>query len=233
MFSRAQTLSARGIAVVLMVIYHFLFDIYFYLGLQIKNLEPFDLIPILIARISAIIFIFYAGSTTAQIFRSKDLDKKKLQAKIFKRIIKLLLLSIAITITTYLFNKDLTIHFGIIHFLCAAIILSLKISSHAKINFLISILLFLNFFIPENAIKILPNFLKIALTYKVENYQSFDHFPLLPWLGVYWLGISITQFFRTNNQVSSLSFLQKIGKYSLYIYIIHQPLVLFLLQFLK
>ncbi|MBU4124390.1 MAG: DUF1624 domain-containing protein, partial [Nanoarchaeota archaeon] len=77
------------------------------------------------------------------------------------------------------------------------------------------------------------------------NMVTFDYFPLLPWFGIILIGIYFGKLLYKNNKrtfkISDLSnylnikFVSFLGKNSLLIYLMHQPLlilILFLLGFL-
>ena len=72
-----------------------------------------------------------------------------------------------------------------------------------------------------------------------QNLQTLDYFPLLPWLGVMSLGIFMGGLFYQNynrsfnipdiSQFSIVKLFNFLGKHSLLIYIIHQPILLLFL----
>ena len=96
----------RGIAVILMIIYHFLFDLN-YFGIYSVALDSTPLI--IFQRIIGITFIAVSGFSLALNSKSKT-DQ-------FKRSLFLGLIAILITIGTWIFPHEAFIKFGIIHFM--------------------------------------------------------------------------------------------------------------------
>ncbi|NIM47536.1 MAG: DUF1624 domain-containing protein, partial [Candidatus Aenigmarchaeota archaeon] len=78
------------------------------------------------------------------------------------------------------------------------------------------------------------------LGFTPKNYYTFDYFPILPWFGITLLGIYFGNLLYKNGKrrfkikdvsnVSIVKFLTFLGRKSLIIYLVHQPLlVIFLL----
>lgn len=89
----------RGIAVIMMIISNFVFDLTFF-GFS------------------------YPLSLTLSYYRAKKLKLKKLFMKYFKRGMKIFSLGLLITLTTYLYLKEGFIIFGVLHFIGVSIILA-------------------------------------------------------------------------------------------------------------
>ena len=74
------------------------------------------------------------------------------------------------------------------------------------------------------------------------RYPAVDYFPLIPWFGVVLLGVWFGNWFYANNRrlaplpdwsdVQPIRGLRFLGRHSLLIYMIHQPLILLVLYFL-
>lgn len=70
------------------------------------------------------------------------------------------------------------------------------------------------------------------------DFSSADYFPLLPWIFLFFTGSVIGLFFRENKMPSfcyrsHLPFLSAVGKKTLWIYLFHQPVIIFLLWILS
>lgn len=216
---------ARGIAVVLMIIYHFLFDI-FYFNSQI-NFYWF-------ATIVASIFILISGmALNISYFKSSKFSK------FARRGVKLFVLGMLITLASFIFLKDGFILFGILHFfgLSSFLVYPFLKYSKNKMFYLFSGILIIAAGVYLSSIRFEINyFLWLGLIPK--NLYSFDYFPLIPWFGIMLIGIFLGKVFYPNGKrilkipefrgkVASLfSFL---GKNSLLIYFIHQPIIFFIL----
>ncbi len=63
------------------------------------------------------------------------------------------------------------------------------------------------------------------------DFYSSDYFPLLPWIFLYGAGFYFFKWIEKKEEVlkilsKKIRFFQSIGKYSIWIYIVHQPLIL-------
>ena len=80
----------------------------------------------------------------------------------------------------------------------------------------------------------LPRLLWLGLT--LNNFHSIDYFPLLPWFGVVLIGVFLgnslyanyTRSFKLRNlsDLTPMRVLTFLGRHSLFIYLIHQPLLI-------
>ena len=223
--------ALRGIAIILMIIFHFAFDLNYFgaykLGL---NWVFWDLFP----RIIASIFILLAGISLTLSYKKGGTDKA------VKHGIKIFFFGILITIMTALTIREGTIFFGILHFIGLSTILSLFFIKLKEKNLLLGLLVILAG-ICMNAIRFdFPWLLWLGLLPK--NLYMFDYFPLFPWFGVSLIGLFVgnklypdarrgfkSKELSGKTYVKIFSFL---GRNSLLIYLLHQPiliLVLFLL----
>ena len=78
------------------------------------------------------------------------------------------------------------------------------------------------------------NYFTAYLGFAPNEFFSVDYVPVFPWIFLFWFGYFLYHIFKTNGFLKYLSFLrvkpmEYIGRNSLIIYIIHQPLVYALL----
>ncbi len=231
--------SLRGLAIVMMVIFHFIFDLN-YFGIYSFNISSGFLWWF--ARITAAMFIFLVGvslslSYTRTNLLNKHITEKDLFFKYLKRGLKIFSYGLLITAATWLFIGDGYIIFGILHFIGIAIILEYVVIKRKYLNLILGIAfiaagIFLMSFRFD-----FYEFLWLGFT--PNNFYTVDYFPLLPWLGVVSLGIFLgntlyeryVRQFKLPDLSSSLpvrvsSFL---GKHSLLIYLVHQPIIITML----
>lgn len=216
----------RGIAVVMMIIFHFVFDLDYF------NVYNFNITVgfwLYFARLIAIMFIFLVGVSMTLVYYRKNfefLDYLKKGSIVFS-------FGLLITLITYLFLKNGTIIFGILHFIGISIILGSLFLRFKELNLVLGgILIGLGFYI-KNFIVSYPWLVWFGLRF--ENFYTLDYFPLLPWFGVVLLGIYFGKLlypkgkrrFNVNLENKYLSFL---GKHSLVIYLIHQPILILLIN---
>ena len=106
----------RGIAVLMMVIFHFVFDLNYF---NVYKFNIYNGFWLYFARLIAIIFIFLVGVSLTLVYYRKNygfLDYFKKGSVVFG-------FGLLITLVTYLFLREGTIIFGILHFIGISIIL--------------------------------------------------------------------------------------------------------------
>ncbi|MDD3753114.1 MAG: heparan-alpha-glucosaminide N-acetyltransferase [Methanobacterium sp.] len=232
----------RGLAILMMVIYHLFFDLTYF---GICQLDVSSGILFILARMTAIIFIFVVGvSLTLSHFRAKILVKNKGKTifflKYFKRGVKIFSLGILITLVTWLFIPHDFIIFGILHFIGIAIILEYPLLNKKYLNLFLGIVFIILGFIFAQFTVNYPWLLWLGL--KPAGFITVDYFPLFPWLGVVSLGLftgkTLYKDYKRRYYLPDLSknilikIFTYIGKHSLFIYLIHQPILIILLYLL-
>jgi uncharacterized membrane protein len=213
---------ARGIALLLMIYFHIIFDMKDIFGYNINYSQG---INYLAGRASGILFILISGI-------SCTLSKSNT-----KRAIRILFLALIITIITHLYNMELGIKFGILHFLGFSILLFslLNYLNETLLAMLGTVILVLGGYIS----KIRVNFDHLfILGITSDKFISSDYYPLIPWLGIFIYGVILGKYFYKEKK-SIFSFQLKgglisyFGRNTLLIYIIHQPIILVFLKLIN
>ena len=230
----------RGIAILLMIIFHVLYDFNYFGG---YNFNLHSGIWLYVGRASALLFIFLVG-VSLTLSHSKaigmNMSKKDIYKKYIKRGGKIFSWGLAITFTTWLFLKDGVVIFGILHFIGLSIILAYPFFRLRTYNLLMGAgIVFTGLYLGNLAF----NFPWLLwLGFKPYSFYTLDYFPLIPWFGVTLIGIFVgnslypncTRNFDMKNRTESLSIrlFCLIGRRSLLIYLIHQPILIILLYLL-
>ena len=249
----------RGLAVVLMLGYHFLYDLDFF---RLAEFELNSGLLSYIGRGSAEMFILVSGaalsisysrangpgaspsaspsasnSSSALSSALTSALTSKLFRKYLRRGLKLFTLGLVLTAVTRVFLPERYILFGILHFFGVSAILAYPYLKLKEANLLMALL----FLIPGYWLgtRTFGFSTLIWLGFRPEHFQALDYFPVFPWFGMILLGIylgnslyagGIRQFavpaLESSGAVKGFSWL---GKHSLFIYFIHQPLFLALL----
>ena len=233
----------RGIAILLMITYHFLFDLNFF---GIYSLNIFSGFIWMFPRIIASIFIFLVGISLYLSYTRAELggvysNDADFFFKYFKRGLWIFSLGLVITLATWIFIREEFIIFGILHFIGLAIILQypfLKYNQKYKYLNLVAGLVFIISGLYLISFTFNFNWL-LWLGFIPQNLNTVDYFPLLPWLGVVSFGIFTGGLLYRNYQrrfklpdltlhkpIRIFTFL---GRHSLIIYFIHQPILIVLL----
>ncbi len=225
--------ALRGIAIVMMVIYHSAYDLAF-LGYYQANVVagPWRVF----ARITASLFISLVGVSLALSyarFRGKE-GGWVLYKKYLVRGLKLLGWGMVITLITWVYMGKVVVIFGILHLIGVATMLAYPFLSLGRANLFFGLMII--------ALGIYLNQLPVAhpwmllLGLRPRTLFQVDYFPLLPWFGVVLLGVFVGQSLYPDGKrrfnLPDLSNRPGIkglawsGRHSLAIYLVHQPLLL-------
>ena len=226
--------TLRGIIIIGVVIYHTLFDLYDLFGFDLPWMESS---PVNFIRdFGAGVLIFISGV-------SSHLSRNNI-----KRGIKTLICAMILSLVTYFFVPENFIFIGILHFLGFMMLMygifgkyinKLSSLGSAIIFFVIFLLVFR---VEEGYIGI-SNVLEISLPdsfydstfdyllgFGGGHYFSADYFPLIPWMFLFLSGTFVGNYVKCGKIPA---FLYKdicrpityIGRHTLIIYLVHQPLV--------
>jgi len=223
---RIQLIDAlRGVSILLMVLHHFGYDLVAFMGVPAYLI--YNPLVETLQLIFASLFIFLSGASC--IFSRNNL----------KRGVEILLCGIAVTIVTYLFDKDAFVVFGILHFLgCAAIIYALirPALDKVKIHPVIWVILFIVSKIALSRAYDIPHLW--ALGIYTDDFVSSDYFPIFPWIFMYlfgtWFGHIVVEKKLPEWFYSfKCDFFAAVGRRTLIIYLLHQPVIMGIIYLLK
>ncbi len=202
-----------------MLIYHFFFDMEYFGKISLSS--PFWYF---FPRFIGGTFIFVAGI-------SLSLAKRKygehLTRKTVKRALMYLLLGIIITAVTL--PTPCYVRFGILHFFGLAVVLGSFFAGYRKLPAAAGAILFI-VGLGLNHIVIDGEYL-VWLGIMPPNFCTLDYYPLLPWLGVMLVGISVGNQFNLNYRLPDfLKTVNFLGRRSLTIYMIQHPVILLIME---
>ncbi len=212
---------ARGIAIILMVIFNWSFTLRYYNLFLRGGLAYWYIFP----RFIAALFITIVGIS---LVLSAGRNSFKRGAKIFS-------LGLLITAATYIMYQAQAVLFGILHLIGLSIILSAPFVKFKRLNLLIGAVIILSGFLLE-ALRLgfTPFFWLVP-----ETFITFDYFPLLPWFGFVLIGIFIgNSLYKNGKRMFKIKDLSKstlvrpitfLGRNSLIIYLLHQPIMMAIL----
>lgn len=206
----------RGLTVVLMIFFHFSFDLSYF------NLIHVDIIHgkfwYFLPRLIVFLFLFVVGFAL-----SLTHSQKIYWDKLKKRQIKLFFSAVLISLSTYFFLPENWIYFGTLHAIFCITFLSLPFLRYPKTGMVLALALFIPSILFDKNIP----FLELPIA-------SFDYISIFPWWGASLLGIYIAQKFpQFLNRIPNNSSLQFLGKYSFEIYLLHQPILFPLVFYVK
>jgi uncharacterized membrane protein len=229
---------ARGIAVVTMILFHSAFDLNFF-GVLPLNVSG-GLLRML-AYLTASTFIFLVGvSFTISYARAeRQLAGRDLTLKYVRRGLSIFGYGLVITAVTWLFLPSVYVVFGILHFIGIAIVLApLFVRFDAEKLIIASIACLVAGYVTNAVSGPWP---LLWLGIHPESFTSLDYVPLLPWFGLVLVGMACGHLFYPDGKrgfalpVAEPAFtrpLEFLGRHSLFIYFLHQPVILLLIAIL-
>ena len=163
----------RAFAILLMVVFHLVFDLAEFVGLRINYLSGFWYWE---GKTAALLFIFLAGISSG--FSRNNI----------KRGLKVLAFGFLITLFTYLVFPEQYIRFGILHFLGTCMLLFPLLLRLPNILLLIGTVIIAAAALPLQKL-IVNTFWLLPVGLMYSGYTSYDYYPLVPYLAVFILGI--------------------------------------------
>ncbi len=224
--------ALRGLAVIIMVVYHFLFDYTFFISSVVDLSQGFWFF---LGRAAAVIFIALVGvSLTLHAHRKNSATIRANEWKILvRRGITILCLGLLISLATFILFPAYAVWFGALHLIGFSLVASAPFVHRRRASLLVgSLIAFLGVLFSTVFSSTLP-FWPILLP---VSFQTFDYFPLFPWFGIFLLGIAAGHYFYPHGvPLASLGWksgnaivrvLAWLGRKSLVIYFVHQPILL-------
>lgn len=222
----------RGIAIILMIIFHFIYDLNHLKIIYYKLWEgPFDYIS---KSIAAVFFILVGISLTISYNKNKDnISVSDIRRKFALRGLKLFFLGLIITGVSWVIIPERFVIFGVLHCIGISIVLAVPFISYKISNIFIGGLLVVFGFILDHLT--FDFSWLIPLGFVPPRYLSIDYFPLLPWFGVVLVGLALGNYLYPDGQrrfqfkIDPGEGISKricfIGRHSLHVYFLHQPIL--------
>jgi uncharacterized membrane protein len=229
--------AARGVAIIMMVIFHLMWDLW-YFGV-LPNVTLYAGFWKYFQRTTASTFLVLVGVSLTVSYRRARRQATG-ETLVFLKFLwrGLRILGFALALSLIVWGAGLGyIHFGILHLIGASIILAYPLLGWRWLNLALWGLFFVaGFYIQSVRI---DTIWLVWLGLRPSGYAPNDYFPLIPWFGVVLLGVFAGNIlYRHNSRLFHLPdlsgaftvrFLQFLGRHSLLIYLIHQPLLLAIL----
>jgi uncharacterized membrane protein len=200
----------RGFTIILMIFFHFCFDLtnFGFLHIDIVRAPFWYALP----RLIVFLFLFAVGMSLSLA------HKNHIHWKPFwRRFLKIAFFAFLISLVTYFLFPENWIYFGTLHAIALISLMSLPFLRRPNLALLVALILFIpSIFLDKN----IPWF--------SLPHESWDYIAPFPWLGASLLGIFAVHkglhlfYVPENRVVKSLNYL---GRHSLLIYLIHQPIM--------
>ena len=224
----------RGIAILMMIVFHTLFDISFF-GIAPLNVSTGFWHYFAYATASFFLLIVGVSLIVSHARARQKISGLPLALKFFWRGAFIFALGLLVTLGTWLYLREGFVIFGILHLIGISILLSPLFFRFGKLNVLLGLVC-----IPAGWIISGMSGPAVLLPLGIipPGFTSVDYTPLFPWFGMVLIGMGAGAYLYTGGVrqfslrpmpgffVSPLSFL---GRHSLVIYLVHQPIIILLL----
>ncbi len=231
--------TLRGMAVITMIIYHLGWDLYFFGA--VPGLDPFSGIWFIIQRYTAISFVLLVGlSLTLQ---RASMDRKEVAERtqfltFAKRGLWVFGWGMVISLIMWATGVGV-VHFGVLHLIGFSIVAAFPFLRYKWANLVMwailfvlgGVILYQNIYVNSE--------LFVWLGFFPMFYGAADYFPLIPWFGVVLLGVFFGNLLYPDGQrvvllpdwgdVLPVRGVRFLGRHSLLIYLLHQPVLFALL----
>ncbi|VVB60984.1 Uncharacterised protein [uncultured archaeon] len=222
----------RGFAILFMIILHLFWDLDYFGILPLnKNFYSLNIIV-------PVMFFLLVGICQTVNNNKYQNQPRKMYFRTIQRGLWVFNLGMLFTLLTAVFLPDRPILFGVLHCIGCCIILSTLLLKFKSTNIILAVLIIVSglaigfFYSVEN-----PNMVELATGIHEPDIaaHTIDYFPILPWFGICLLGITLGNIlYKDNKRRYPIPDLSKykptkifswLGKHSLFIYLIHQPII--------
>lgn len=226
--------AARGVAILMMVVYHTAYDLDAFGGYPVDSTSG---LWRLFADLTAASFLFLVGVSLAISHRRARERGEERFARYLLRGSKIFGYGMLLTLFFWLFDLGV-VAFGILHLIGASIVLAYPFLPYRLPNLLAGLLVFaaglvmMSYGVSSESPWLLP------LGVVPEGLYMPDYRPLLPWFGVVLVGLFAGNSVYTGRRPQLFGSdppdlarpLLPLGRNSLLIYLVHQPLIVALLS---
>lgn len=224
----------RGIAIISMIIFHIAFDLNF---LSISNID-IDNQFWTIFKISIFSLFFLLVGISLSLSYSRN--NKKFQ-EYFKRGVKIFFWGMIITLATVIFMRNGYVLFGVLHFIGLSIILAYPFLKFSYLNLFFALIIMIAGLYLFNLSFDFQWLFWLGL--RPHYFYTVDYFPVLPHFGTILIGIFLGKKLYPNysrkvklrdlSNKRMVKFIEYLGKKSLFIYLVHQPVIIAVLLLIK
>lgn len=251
--------AMRGVAIITMIVYHLMWDLWYW-GV-FPNVVLWEGFWKYWQRFTCGTFLILVGVSMTIVYR-RERERRGPDAhlfpKFFWRGLKIFAIGMVITIVVAAAGVGID-DFGILHLIGISTILAYPLLRFKWLNLGLWVVFSLAGKLIEplhfDGIWYMPQFGSwmgiptwidgrwfAFLGIPPQHYPAVDYFPLIPWFGVVLLGVWFGNWFYADNKrliplpdwggFFPITWLEFLGRHSLLIYVIHQPLILLILALL-
>lgn len=218
--------ALRGLAVLCMVLFHGVYDL---ILLDLLVADPYGWPQIIFVRAVQFLFLGLVGVSVALSSRGVGAQAK--------RGLWIFAAGMLVTLATWVTFPTEFVKFGVLHFIGVAVPLVAMLRGKRCLALVLAVG---SFFLGRILGGITIGsawFFWLGLRY--PGFSSFDYFPIFPWIAVPLVGLVLGETLYAERRPTPLAVLAKVpgltamGRHSLAIYLLHQPVLYFTLWGLK
>jgi uncharacterized membrane protein len=229
--------QVRGVAIIMMVVFHIAFDLYFFGIVPIPaNQGPWRLF----ALCTASLFLLLVGISLSisSVYAGRKLPRREFILKYVGRGAFILSLGFLITAVTWFLIPEGFIRFGILHLIGIAVMMSPLYIRYRWLNLIGGAIIIA---VGSLVTGLSGNSWLLWAGIHPADFTSIDYTPIFPWLGVVLIGVFAGKMVYPGGMrrpgfsvaVPSLRLLEYLGRHSLIIYLVHQPVIIGLIWFIS
>lgn len=226
--------ALRGAAVLLMALYHLLFDLHYFYEFDLRlTAAPWQLF----ARGIASVFLLLIGIMYVVSYHRTTREMR--WRKAWKRCAAIAAGAAIVSVATWFVAPVDFVKFGILHLIAVSAVLQPLFMILRTWNIPIGSLVFIAGM--QLGTLIVPSPLLFPFGIRSPGFSSLDYYPLLPWFGAILIGMGAGSicyvparhpFLRPLARIAYPSWLLWCGRHSLLLYLLHQPMLLVVLWFI-
>ncbi|MFH0927216.1 MAG: heparan-alpha-glucosaminide N-acetyltransferase [Candidatus Micrarchaeota archaeon] len=222
--------ALRGIAIIMVVAYHAVFDLHFF------GVLP-GLLPtgewLIFGHIAAVLFVLLAGFSLHLSMSRAKLHGKMKFSKYLPRGAQIFALGMLITLATWIYPHEGVVIFGVLHLIGAAIVLGYFFERFYLLNAIFGAAIVLFGLLAGEYTAANPAL--FFLGFPISGLFTLDYFPLAPWFGVFLIGMFLgkmlyPQYERRFDELQVRGVVARalgvFGRNTLLIYFVHQPIII-------
>ena len=178
----------RGLAIILMVLFHSVYDLDYF---DVYDIDLSSGVWFYLARFTTSLFLLLVGvSLFLSYSRTRLLgEEDRFRFRLLKRSIWILILAMGITLVTYFSIGKGFIVFGVLHFIGISLLLAYPFLRLQWQNFVIGLFFILAGLYLQTVNVEFPWLIWLGLA--PQDFSSLDYVPIFPWFGVVLMGMGL------------------------------------------
>lgn len=226
--------ALRGVAIVLMITFHVIFDLR---NFGVPSISTAIDLPRVFwewfPNLSSTLFLILVGVSAVLATKLTSQPRRKLA----RQSLKILACAALVTLGSLIMTPQAVIHFGVLHCIGVSLLMIYPFLRSTQLSLILGMGILAAGELLTSIPISTPWFLALGL--KPTHFRTGDYFPVIPFFGLVLLGVALGRVLYVNGCFRLSRFpalmdviqsklgrgLQKLGRHSLLIYLVHQPAI--------